>query len=364
MNPFQTYPGIRLNGVFYPNQDLEKVHKMEKLSEMERDVLEFAAMAFNNDSKISVKTSGSTGKPKDQIFRKKAFLTSARATNAFFDLGENSTALLALPMRYIAGKMMAIRAIAGQYELKTVAPTGNPFAEIDGKHISFVPITPFQASQILSQNPEKLAQVGAVLIGGGQVSNELKTQLKEAGVRAFASFGMTETLSHFALADLGSDAEDVRYAPLKGVTLKTDRDGSLRVKWAEITNGWLQTNDLVKIYPDGFEWLGRTDNLINSGGVKVIPEVVEKRISALLDVPYFIAGIPHKSLGEALTLFVETDKKGLAALNLSEIQHALADKPFWHPRSIVRMKAFKYTASGKIRRQKTLESWQKKNKKA
>lgn len=364
MNPIQTYPGIKLNGVFYQRQELEQAHKDETLSEMERDVLEFAALTFNNDSKISVKTSGSTGKPKTQTFRKKALLTSARATNAFFDLRENSTALLALPMRYIAGKMMAIRAIAGQYELKTVAPTGNPFAEIDGEELSFVPITPFQASQILSQNPEKLAQVGAVLIGGGQVSHELKAQLREAGVRAFASFGMTETLSHFALADLGAEGEDVRYVPLDGVTLKINKEGSLCVKWPEITKGWLETNDLVKIYPDGFEWLGRTDHLINSGGVKVIPEVVEKRISPLLDMPFFVAGIPHKSLGEALTLFVETDKKGLANIHLSEIQHALADKPFWHPRSIVRMKAFKYTASGKIRRQKTIESWQKKNKKA
>jgi O-succinylbenzoic acid--CoA ligase len=363
MNPFSAFDGIRLNGKHYPKEELSKSIQKKSLYDIERDALEFAMQVFDKSSSLSVKTSGSTGKPKTKTFRKKAFVASAKATNAFFDLNESSTALLALPLKYIAGKMMVIRAIVGQYNLLAVSPSGNPFTELGSVQIDFAPITPFQASQILIDDTKKLAEVGAVLIGGGQISHELKATLNRAGVRAFASFGMTETLSHFAIADLNIPDEEVEYKWLKGVGVKTDKNGNLKIKWPDITGGWLQTNDLVKMHESGFQWLGRTDNLINSGGVKIIPEVVEKRISSLIKMPYFVAGVPHKTLGEALTLFVESDEEGLKSLRLSEIQNLLRDMPFWQPREIVGIEKFRYTPSGKIKRKTTLRAWLKQSKK-
>ncbi len=353
MNPFDTYPGLTLNGKFYPAAKLHVSAVSKKRKPFEKDILNFAAEIFGKGAKIKVETSGSTGKPKPMRFSKKAFVLSAQSTNKFFNLDENTVALLSLPLRYIAGKMMVIRAIVGQYNLIAVEPSSLPLAENDLPAIDFAPFTPFQVEGSLEETPRGLAAINAVLIGGGPVSDELRNQLQATGVRAYASFGMTETLSHFALTDLS--LKELIYKPLAGVQVKTNKEGCLKVKWTGMTDGWLQTNDLVELHPDGFIWLGRKDNLINSGGVKVIPERVEKQLALLITGPYFIAGVPHKRLGEEVTLFVE--EAGAGKLRLSDIQHAMAESPFYQPRKLVYLKKFLYTASGKIRRKDTVHKW-------
>lgn len=359
MNPFKKYPGIRINGDLYPAGSLVR-HSMDGAHPPHlREVFAFSAKVFNRTESLTVATSGSTGTPKKMTFPKTAFETSAKATNAFFGLGESAQALLALPMRYIAGKMMVVRAIAGGYNLDVVVPTAAPSLRPSGpqagaRPYDFVPLTPHQAGEVLSQNAAALRSVGAVLIGGGPVSNQLQAELSRAGVRAFASFGMTETLSHFAIAGLGEAGSEVEYALLPGAEVKVKKNGLLRVKWPGITEGWLDTNDLVSRTPQGFQWMGRHDHLINSGGVKVVPELVEKRIAHLIDAPFFVAGIPHPKLGEEVALIVEAEGKVEHTL-LSEVQHALTDTPFWQPRKMLTVPAFAYTESGKVKRRETLK---------
>lgn len=355
MNPFKKYPGIRINGDLYPAASLAR-HSMDGTHPPHlREVFAFSAKVYNRNESLKVATSGSTGTPKKITFPKTAFETSAKATNAFFGLGEDAQALLALPMRYIAGKMMVVRAMVGGYNLDVVAPTAAPSLRPPGaKPYDFVPLTPHQAGEVLSQNAAALRSVGAVLIGGGPVSDQLQSSLWRAGVRAFASFGMTETLSHFAIAELGEAGSEVNYALLSGAEVKVKKSGLLRVKWPGIAEGWLDTNDLVSRTAQGFQWMGRRDHLINSGGVKVVPELVEKRIAHLIEVPFFVAGIPHPKLGEEVALVLEAEGKVDHAL-LSEVQHALTDTPFWQPRKLLTVPAFAYTESGKVKRRETLK---------
>ncbi len=357
MNPFKAYEGITLNGKFYKKESLSAAAMSEEHPAYLREVFAFAAKVFDRTHKIQVSTSGSTGIPKKMDFPKTAFEASAKSTNAFFELNEKSTALLALPMRYIAGKMMVVRAITGAYSLDVIAPTGNPFEALPAKTdkkarpYDFIPLTPYQAAKCVENSAKQLSQVGAVLIGGGQVSDALRKDLALARVKSYASFGMTETLSHFALASLSGD-DDLVYKPMKGVEIKIRKNGLLRVKWKAITRNWLDTNDIVSASGKGFVWLGRNDHLINSGGVKVIPEQVEKKLAHLVPVPFFVAGIPHEKLGEEVALFIEAEGS-LSRDLLSEVQHTLSDTPFWQPRRLVTASEFLYTPTGKIIREDT-----------
>ncbi len=353
MKNFESYKGITLNGTFYPRADLLPLTKKDKLKEWEVEILEFAGLLLDKNKNIKVETSGSTGNPKVIKFPKSAFAVSANATNNYFGLGKETTALLALPMRYIAGKMMVARAITGEYNLLAAAPSSTPLAGNFTSQIDLLPLTPFQAMRSLEETPAALQKVKAVLIGGGQVSEAVQKRLITLGIKTFMSFGMTETLSHFAMAKLKTEAEII-YVPLKGVSIKAKKNGKLNIKWKGITDGWTETNDLVELRGEGFVWLGRSDNLINSGGIKVIPEMVEKRLAHLISCNYFVAGIPHKRLGEEVALIVETKSEDVS-VSLTEVQHALSDMPFWQPRKIVEVDHFIYTTSGKVKRKEVVK---------
>jgi len=356
MNLFDKYPGLRLNGNFHSRDSILSGEFDGNLSDFDREILKFAQEIFGGKSWQLVETSGSTGIPKQLRFSKKAFVQSAEATNEYFILDETAQALLALPMRYIAGKMMVVRAIIGQYNLVSASPSGLPL--VKSGQFDFVPLTPFQVSQSLENTPEALKKVRSVLIGGGQVSEAMRRQLNSAGIRAYASFGMTETLSHFAISKLGDDAIDVLYHPLKNVEIKVDKRGCLKVRWAGIARRWLYTNDLVEIRGKSFIWLGRTDNLINSGGIKVIPERVEKRLAHLITSPFFVGSLAHPKLGEEVCLFVEAPDHE-EDISLTEIQNVLSDSPFWQPRKILYLKQFSYTETGKIIRKDSIALYQK-----
>ncbi len=357
MNPFKPYEGLYLNGKLYPKKDLLKAGMSEDNPPHLREVFTFAAKLFDKSKTLKVATSGSTGKPKKQEFSKHALVTSAEATNAFFGLKHDSRALLALPIRYIAGKMMVVRAIVGAYSLDVVEPSGQPLAHLtksgDAKPYDIIPLTPYQALQSVEHQTKLLSKQKNILIGGGLVSDVLMHKLMQSKVNAYVSFGMTETLSHFAIAKLRDTDDEIVYKLLKGAEIKIRKNGLLRVKWKDITKGWLDTKDLVAPAKQGFVWLGRSDNLINSGGIKVIPELVEKRIAHLINVPFFVSGTAHDKLGEEVSLFVEMEGKVPAGL-LSDVQHVLSDTPFWQPRKLIAVPKFLYTTTGKIMRSDTV----------
>lgn len=345
MNPFDQYRGIFINGEFY---DKEHLHHRPAENNNAALALGFAGELFSERDGISVQTSGSTGNPKNIIFSKEAFIISAQATNNFFGLDRKSNTVLPLPMQYIAGKMMVARAIVGGYNLIVLQETAH--IDMSGLHADFMPVTPLQMINLIDNKPATITQIGTYLIGGGAASEALISKINNAGIKAYASFGMTETLSHFALADLTDSSEHPIYKPVEGVSLRISDEAKLEVNWPGITEGWLNTNDLVDPEPDGFKWLGRADNLINSGGIKIIPERVEQILDKYIPTPFFVAAISHQSLGEELVLITEEETD----VDLNGIEW---DFKHQKPKRIIVINPFSRTVSGKVRRSATIKQW-------
>lgn len=348
-NPFKKHGGVCLNSKYFTEDEiLNPQFETYKFRQNQIDALSFVAQLMGGNGEITAQTSGSTGTPKTMTFSKEAVYQSATATNDFFNLNKNSVAVLALPINYIAGKMMVARSIAGEYNLIVRQPSSNP--DLSEVKADFMPVTPFQMHNMIDNQPQHVNNISTYLIGGGEPDNVLLKKINEHQINAYASFGMTETLSHFALAHLKNLSQPPVYLPLNGVEIEVGDEGNLLVNWPGITQGQLDTNDIVEKHENGFTWLGRADNVINSGGVKIIPERVEHILKDHILTPFFIGSHPHPTLGQELILFSETALK----INLNEIAW---DFKHQQPRKIIVVRPFARTASGKIRRHETMRNY-------
>jgi len=345
MNPFLKYKGIRLNGRFIQFSELNKPDGTDLF---ETEVISYCRQLFDENEITAIQSSGSTGKPKVMEFQKSALIQSASATNTYFGLNHTGKALLSLPLAYVAAKLMVVRAIIGGFNLKTVTPTTNPLKDVI-EPISFVPMTPHQVQSVLTESTEAFANIQTVLLGGGEVSLELKKQLETLSPTFYVGFGMAETLTHFALSKINGENETI-YEALPDVAIGQDERGCLTISRPGITDGKLLTNDLIELTTTGFKWLGRIDNLINSGGLKIIPEEVEKVLKPQIDSNFFVAGIPDSVLGQKGVLFIEGEEQ-------PDLIKVCFPKGYQRPKAIINLEKFLYTASGKVRRKKTVENW-------
>jgi O-succinylbenzoic acid--CoA ligase len=299
----------------------------------------------------TVHTSGSTGTPKPIHLRRGQLEASAKRSNAFFGLTNKSRVLMPLSPMTIGGKMMLIRALVGNYAVHVVEPRANPLAEIHSKsRYSFISLVPYQIRSILEENPEKLDLFDQVLLGGMGLSSHLEEMISRLKPSIYIGFGMTETVSHIALRKMGSPV----YEALDGVELSVSAD-CLVVTDNKLGIDRLKTNDLVRLIdPTHFEWLGRADFVINSGGIKIHPENIEQAIDEFIETPFIIGGIPHSSFGEECVLVLE---KALPESQFSQIQDFIREKfgKYALPKRQVVAPILK-TANGKIRRKDTLKT--------
>ena len=227
---------------------------------------------------IMQKTSGTTGEPKMLELKREAMLRSARMTLGYFGLKPGNTALLCLPVEYIAGKMMVVRALAGGLNLLTLKPKGDPLESI---HIpvDFTAMVPLQVFESL-KDPSKLNRIKKLIIGGGVLPNSLRREIKRlTGTKVYETFGMSETYTHFAVRRINGSHPSSFFRILKGASVIPDERGCVTVDIPGITEGRIFTNDLIEMKTGGrFEWLGRLDNVISSGGIKIIPEMLEEKV--------------------------------------------------------------------------------------
>jgi len=309
---------------------------------------------FDDRPDIEVQTSGTTGLPKKIRVKKSAMLYSAQKTIRFFDLETGTKALLNLSSGFIAGKLMWVRALAGGWNLYIVSPHNKAIHKVLTHHrYDFGAMVPLQ----VYHNLDLIEQIDRLIIGGGAVSAALQEQLQEKVNRIFATYGMTETLTHIAVKPLNRpaalfakiDSLDT-YRVLEGVEIQIDKRGCLVVEAPGITEQRVVTNDLVQIIDNKhFKWLGRYDNVVNSGGVKLIPEQIEKKLSAYINRSFFVAGIPDERLGEKLVLLVESE-----TFDLPDFQGVLSK--YEVPKEVYFIQHFARTDSGKIRRKETVRS--------
>ena len=262
---------------------------------------------FSPEKAITLKTSGSTGLPKQITVRKEQMIQSALMTCDFFQLKENEKALLCLPLDYIAGKMMVVRAICTGLDLFPVTPTGHPLADATGV-FDFAAMVPLQVYNALQSPEEKqrFSQIKRVIIGGGAIDPQLEEALKELPNAIYSTYGMTETVSHIALRKINGEDASGYYTPLTGVDLKLSEEQTLIIHAPHVSDETVVTNDIAEIRSDGtFRILGRKDNVIDTGGIKVQAEEVEKILRACIKGNFAITAVPHPRLGEAIVLLTE-----------------------------------------------------------
>lgn len=327
------------------------------------DINLFLETWFADDQNIIVKTSGSTGKPKSIQLKKELMINSALATGAFFNLPEKTSVLLCLPVHYIAGKMMLIRALTLGWHLDVVASSSNPLTTIE-KQYNFSAMVPLQ----LENSLPKISLIKKIIVGGGVVSNSLKEKLQNISTAVFATYGMTETITHIAvkqLNNIGSSRIGITkqsfYRTLPNVTIYKDQRNCLVIDAPKVAQEIIFTNDVVALISDRhFEWLGRFDNVINSGGIKLYPEKIEEKLSKIIENRFFVAGIKDDKLGEKLVLIIELDTKD--SISSAEekslfdvINNGTSLTKFEKPKEIYFTERFIETETGKIQRIKTLQ---------
>ncbi|MFZ1808541.1 MAG: AMP-binding protein [Cyclobacteriaceae bacterium] len=334
-------------------------NSFDATSDFEHSTLEFCHDWLTDKKQFTLQTSGSTGTPKKITFSRDQMVASARMTEAALGLQEGDTALVCLDTKYIAGQMMLVRSFVTGMNINASEPSSNPFTSTDiNQKIDFVALVPYQLQAILEANPEQLDEVRVVIIGGAPIGSSLKERLKAVKCEIYATYGMTETLSHIGLMKLnGSNPEDY-FTALPEVEIEKDERGCLVIKTDFLSESVI-TNDLVDLKESNqFKWLGRWDNIINTGGVKVIPEKIEKQLEEIfrlcdINSRFFINGFPDTNLGQKVCLLIESPPfEEDILLNLqSEMKAGLSKYEI--PREIKFLKSFEETETGKINRAKT-----------
>ena len=303
-----------------------------------------------NDSsdKLLVHTSGSTGQPKPLWVEKARMVASATMTLRFLRLHEGDTALLCMPLDYIAGMMMVVRATVGRLSLIDIAPTGHPLSDtaVGNRPIDFAAMVPIQVYNSLKVEKEakRLRSIRRLIIGGGAVDEEMAAQLIDFPNEVWSTYGMTETLSHVAMRRLnGSDASDW-YVPLPGVRVSQSQEGCLIIDAPQVCSETLVTHDIVQMHPDGqrFKVVGRIDNVICCGGVKIQAEEVERLLKPWINVPYLVGKAKDAKFGEIPVLVVE----GRDYKNLEDIFVDVLPK-YWIPKKTVYVERLPLTETGK-----------------
>ena len=271
---------------------------------------EFVSDWQSDSPTLLVHTSGSTGKPKPMLVEKRRMEASARITCGFLGLRAGDTALLCMPLDFIAGKMVVVRSLVWGLRLMAVEPSGHPLKGLT-ESPTFAAMVPMQVYNSLKVEEERrlLRDIKHLIIGGGAVNSDMAEELRGFPNAVWSTYGMTETLSHIALRRLSGAEASEWYEPFDGVGVTTNADGCLVIDAPAVCAHPLVTNDIAEIAPDGrrFRIRGRRDNVVCSGGLKLQIEEMEARLQPHLNVPYMISKRPDDKFGEAVVLLAVTD---------------------------------------------------------
>lgn len=274
---------------------------------------------------------------------------SARMTCDFLGLKPADTALLCMPLDYIAGKMMVVRALERNMKLLSVEPSGHPLADntlsdLNEGFVHLAAMVPLQVWNTLRvpEERERLHHIKHLIIGGGAIPQELEQELRTIPINVWSSYGMTETLSHIALRRISEDY----YSPLPGISLSQDLDDCLIINAPALCAQTLYTNDIVRFHgKDRFQVIGRRDNTICSGGIKIQIEQVEAWLQSIGIDNIMVTYREDKVLGQAL-VYLTTDEINTDMLRKS-VPTNTPNSKFWLPRHIVKVPSLPLTPTGK-----------------
>lgn len=320
--------------------------------------LTFCWRWMQGQESFSVPSSGSTGSPKIIKITRQQMVASIRNTQRALSLTSDHTALLCIDPAYIGGMMVLARALNIGMDVVGVPPSAGPF-EVLPVRPSLLAVVPLQLQSLLENDPAMLSSAHATLVGGAPVSPDLEKSIRtKVASPVYSTYGMTETASHVALRALNGPKADGTFHVLGDTVIGSDVRGCLTLNGAVTSQELVVTNDRV-VLVDGrrFRWLGRHDWVINSGGVKVSPEPVERVVSAQwTSVPplFLVVGLPDDLLGQRVALVVEG--LPLPKPDQNRLLQAVAENvPRYHaPREIFYVEAIPRTPNGKLSRRETV----------
>jgi O-succinylbenzoic acid--CoA ligase len=346
-------PGLQLNNKLFSVEELRVYAAAmleNNLPDWEHKIYAFILNFLDDKDFILQQSSGTTGTPKTFQLSKKAMLESARLTCEVLDLRYGQNALLCLSADYIAGKMIVVRSLVCGLNLFWEEPSSLPALQNYNKiHLcSMVPLQAFNAFN----SPKLLQNIDVLLIGGAEIRPELKALFGKINNRSYETYGMAETCSHIALKKISGPNPDANFKTLPGIKVNTDHRSCL-VAHVPFLPEPVVSNDVVEtIDEQTFVWKTRFDNLINTGGLKVIPEEVETEIAKILKHEFAIIGLPDKKLGQKITLVIESEKR----IDENQLRETLSKnlKPHQIPKEIRYLKILPRNAAFKVERKKLL----------
>ncbi len=311
------------------------------------ELYDFLKIWFDESPDIEVKTSGSTGLPKIIKANKIKMMQSAKRTCSFLGLGKNSSVLLCMPLQFIGSKMLVVRALVAGLDLYLSPPSLNPLKDI-GFAFDFVSMTPQQVAVSIKNDIEKkrLYAIKHLLLGGMAIMPDLEKGLEHFPNYVWHGYGMTETLSHIALRKVNGSDKSFYFTPLEGIEISLDHDERILIKAPSICDQIIFTNDRAEISEEGtFKILGRVDNIINSGGIKIQIEEIEQILSKSIPIPFLVSSVSHAELGEQVVLLTE--------IFLPDWKERCVDLPKYHiPKLQITIPKLPMTDSNKPDRQK------------
>lgn len=303
---------------------------------------------WNNNSPFQIKSSGTTGEPQLHTFNKNQLIQSAQASIAALGIDSQIRALLCLPLSSVGGLMLMARSLVGDFELFIQLPKSRPL-QYQQEKIDFIAMVPTQLQQSLKFDINQLRNCSKILVGGGQLSPEIIAACQAANLQVWQSYGMTETLSHVALRKV-SPTEDRNFKGLPGIQFSS-QNGCLVISYPALQEQQIITKDIVNIEQTNcFQWLGRADNAINSGGFKIIPELLENKLQKYFNESFYITALPDPKWGEDVVIVFEGTKLPI----LPDFEQ-IGLKKEEIPKKYVLIPVFDRTETQKIKRKETIQ---------
>lgn len=310
-------------------------------------IAEFLGRWWDATDAVEVNTSGSTGVPRPILHTKAAMRQSAERTIAFFALAEGAHAGLAMPVHFIGGMMMLVRAEVGRWHLTAVPPASTP--HYGRSDLDFVALTPPQAQAWQQAHPDEWGGCRTLLLGGGPVPVAWLNGLGKSPA-IFEGFGMTETVSHFAVRQLHPEHQ-MHFQCLPGFAVAANAQGALLVTTP--SGQTLTTRDAIEARgPQAFRWKGRLDDVVNSGGIKIHPAAVEAALSAIIEGPFACYGEPHERWGQSLVVRIHAEQapSDAEAQTTALLDWAKSNLPAHHAPKRVEWRPLEKTWTGKWKR--------------
>ena len=315
--------------------------------EWERSHWEVVLNWLNNPTHIEAHTSGTTGTPKLCVHSARAVRASAMITSEYFELREGALVFLCLPSTFIAGKMMILRALIHGWQLDWVAPSSMPFHHVK-KHYDFTAITPHQCQEAFNQGYD-FKFFKHILLGGSSILSRTREQILTTKAKFHLGYAMTETLTHIAMQDIQSSMGINTFKCLGRTSVRLDEHQRIIIHAPHLDQPEVHTNDIGELMDQNtFKVLGRFDQMINTGGIKIFPEVLENKVAHLIHKPFYFKGASDSLMGEKVILMIEDQEWSTTDQALLKTNMEALLGPYERPKEIHFQHEFHRTHNQKI----------------